>query len=245
MAGGTGLVRGLCRLLINRQTPLSHCQATPKFSTCLVSWNEGDATSAAISGGAGGDESELGVQKLTSRQQKAQAKGSGDSSRKEQIRGAAGVNPEQEEKSLLALATSALDKDFQVFPDGDTADQLFNGIKYKDLPYVYIRCTAQNSRIAAYTADHKQLWYTTCVAQGFPHAKKKSSVAAQAIGLAMGQKLRTMNQRTVRVRVDGFNIGRVPAVQGLTQAGLTVASVSDCTYIDWIWARRPKKRKRV
>ena len=40
----------------------------------------------------------------------------------------------------------------------------------------------------------KFLYYTTAVEQGFLNAKKKSAVAAQAVGLAMGQKLRTMNQ---------------------------------------------------
>ena len=126
-----------------------------------------------------------------------------------------------------------------------TADSLFNGIKYKDLPYVHVKCTQNNTRIAAYAADHQELWYTTAVAQGFPHSKNKSGMAAQAVGLAMGQKLRTMNHRTVRARVDGFNMGRVPVMQGLVQAGINVVSVSDCTWIDWFWQKRAKKRRRV
>ena len=92
-------------------------------------------------------------------------------------------------------------------------------------------------------ADYKGV--DSNVAQGFPHSKNKSGMAAQAVGLAMGQKLRTMNHRTVRARVDGFNMGRVPVMQGLVQAGINVVSVSDCTWIDWFWQRRAKKRRRV
>lgn len=240
MAAGSGLVRGFGRLLINRQ-PLTPCQVAPNFSTCMVRRSD-DASAADLSDGSA--DTSLGITKMSKRDVIRNIKTSSNT-RKGEMSRSIGVTPELEDKSLQALATTALDKDFQVFPDGDTAEQLFNGIKYKDLPYVYIRCTLQNTRISAYTADHQDLWYTTCVAQGFAHSKKKSSVAAQAIGLAMGQKLRTMNQRTVRVRVDGFNLGRVPAVQGLTQAGITVASVTDCTFIDWWWIKRAKKRKRL
>jgi len=208
-----------------------------------VSTSAVDSSAAARISEIDGDSS-LGVEKLTKKEALQAFKASSGSRRAEMSR-SIGVTQDMEDKSLQALATTAFDKDFQVFPDGDTAEQLFNGIKYKDLPYVYIRCTPQNSRCSAWTADHQELYYTTCVAQGFLHSKKKSAVAAQAMGLAMGQKLRTMNQRTVRVRVDGFNLGRLPAVQGLAQAGITVASVTDCTKIDWIWAKRAKKRKRL
>ena len=135
--------------------------------------------------------------------------------------------------------------DFKLYPDEETFDTLYNGVKYKDLPYVYIRCTANNTRLAAYMADNTPIHYTTPVLNGFLHAKKRTNVAAQATGLAMGQKLRNLNQRTIRVRVDGFNAGRISAITGLIQAGLTVVSVSDVTYIDWVWVRRAKKRKRV
>lgn len=248
MAAVSGLMRGLGRLLISRQTPVTPCQVGPKFSTCILrrsdEVNTADSGTQQTTDSSADTDPNWGVTKLSKREALMHIRKSNESRKKEMTR-SIGVTLDQEDKSLQALSTIALEQDFQVFPDGDTAEQLFNGIKYKDLPYVYIRCTPQNTRISAWTADHQELWYTTCVAQGFLHSKKKSTVAAQAIGLAMGQKLRTMNQRTVRVRVDGFNMGRIPAVQGLTQAGLSVASVTDCTKIDWFWSKRAKKRKRL
>ena len=71
-----------------------------------------------------------------------------------------------------------------------------------------------------------------------------SSVAAQATGLVVGQKLRQLNQKTVRVRISGFNMGRISALTGLVQAGMNVVSISDVTVVDWGWCQRAKKRKR-
>ena len=131
-----------------------------------------------------------------------------------------------------------------MFPDETTADTLYNGIKYKDLPYVTIKCTKNNTRMAAFKADGSDLAYTTPVLNGFQNAKKRTNVAAQITGLTMGQKLRQLNHKTVRVRIDGFNVGRISAVLGITQAGIQVVSVSDVTFIDWHWRRRAQKRPR-
>ena len=53
-----------------------------------------------------------------------------------------------------------------------------------------------------------------------------------------------MNYKTIRVRVDGFNLGRISAITGITQAGINVASISDVTSVDWGWCQRAKKPKR-
>ena len=86
--------------------------------------------------------------------------------------------------------------------------------------------------------------YTTPRLNGFLHAKKRTNVAAQATGLVVGQKLRQMNHRIVRVRIDGFNAGRIASLLGITQAGITIVSISDVTVVDWGWCQRAKKRKR-
>ena len=76
------------------------------------------------------------------------------------------------------------------------------------------------------------------------HSKKRTAVAAQATALIVGQKLRQMNHRTVRVRIDGFNTGRSSSLLGIIQSGLTVVSISDVTIVDWGWCQRAQKRKR-
>ena len=116
--------------------------------------------------------------------------------------------------------------------------------RYKDLPYITIICTLNHTKFWANAADGKKLWYTTPRMNGFLHAKKRTNVAAQATALVVGQKLRQMNIRTVRVRIDGFNAGRISSILGIIQAGLTIVSISDVSVVDWGWCQRAKKRKR-
>ena len=73
------------------------------------------------------------------------------------------ATPEQEVISLDALAgsqertedTVAVEADvdalnsFQVFPDETTANQLFNGIPFKDLPYVILKLHRNNTKLIA------------------------------------------------------------------------------------------------
>jgi len=40
-------------------------------------------------------------------------------------------------------------KEFKIYPDETTADTLFNGIKYKDLPYVTVICTKNHTKFHA------------------------------------------------------------------------------------------------
>ncbi len=121
---------------------------------------------------------------------------------------------------------------------------MFNGVKYKDLPFVTIRCTFNHTRFWVNKGNGKYCFYTSPTLNGFRNAKKRTAVAAQATGHAVGQKLRLLHMRTVRVRISGFNQARLSAVKGLVQSGTNVVSLSDITTIDWHWAQRAKKRKR-
>ena len=143
----------------------------------------------------------------------------------------------------LAEATEE-NSEFQLYPDETTAEKLYNGIKYKDLPYITIQCGPNHTKFWVNKANGEKVLYSSPQINGFLNAKKRSSVAAQAVGNIVGQKLRLLNMRTVRVRIDGFNQGRLSSVKGLVQSGTTIVSISDITPVDWHWAQRAKKRKR-
>ncbi len=117
-------------------------------------------------------------------------------------------------------------------------------IFHRNLPFVHIICTRNHTKYWAFKADSTRLHYVTPRHIGFLNAKKRGSVAAQAAAIAMGQKLRLLNVRTVRVRLDGFNVGRIAALKGLASTGLTIVSISDVTPVNWDWPQRAKKPKR-
>ena len=94
----------------------------------------------------------------------------------------------------------------KVFPDEKTHDQLFNGIKFTDIPIVLIRLHRNNTKLNAMCAsilqffiiypkpwmewnliktlryaDGRPIWSTTPAKHGFLNAKKRTNVAGQAI----------------------------------------------------------------
>lgn len=125
-----------------------------------------------------------------------------------------------------------------------TKERLFNGIRYDDLPVVYIQCRIGNTLFQAADKNGEQLEWMTPKDFGFFHSAKRSDVAAQITGLNMGQRLRNQNINTVRVAISGFNRGRIAGIRGIVQAGLQVVSITDVTHVDWAWTKRAKKPKR-
>jgi len=131
---------------------------------------------------------------------------------------------------------------FERYPTIDTPDILYNGIKFKDLPYVNIRMHKNNTKLVARYADQRMIYQNTPAMHGFPKAKKKTAVGGQVAGLSMGQKLRSNGIKHVRVRLTGYNQARMSTVAGIVQAGIQVVCIQDATYIPWTWCQRGKRR---
>ena len=148
-----------------------------------------------------------------------------------------------DESDNLTLNLDAFQRQ-DVFPTPETFERLFDGIPFADLPVVTIRCCPNNTRFWLHDAKSgKLLEYDSPRMHGYVNAAKRTNVAAQVTGQSLGQSLRNRGIRTVRVRVDGFNNGRVAAVKGIAQI-VKVASVTDVTPIDWHWSVTKQKRKR-
>ena len=58
----------------------------------------------------------------------------------------------------------------------------------------------------------------------------------------MGQKLRGMGIKTIRLRINGFNAARVSTVKGIAQAGIEIVAIADVTTVNWEWPQRAKGR---
>jgi len=132
------------------------------------------------------------------------------------------------------------ESEWKVFPDEKTHDQLFNGIKFTDIPIVLMRLHRNNTKLNAIYADGRPIWSTTPAKHGFLNAKKRTNVAGQVAGLNMGQRLRGLGIRTIRLRINGFNAARISTVQGLTQAGVQIVAIEDVTVVNWHWPQRAR-----
>ncbi|XP_023328791.1 28S ribosomal protein S11, mitochondrial [Eurytemora carolleeae] len=144
--------------------------------------------------------------------------------------------------SLLIEEQLMSEGEFKRFPDEETPDLLFNGIKFKDLPYVLMRLHKHNTRLVARHADQRYIFMNSPAMHGFTNAKKRTSVAGQVAGMMMGQKLRSYGIKHIRVRINGFNAARESTIKGITQAGIQVVCLEDQTKVEWGWPQRGKAR---
>ena len=93
-------------------------------------------------------------------------------------------------------------------------------------------------------ADDREIWYNAPAHHGFLNAKKRTNVAGQVAGLNMGQKLRGLGIRTIRVQVAGFNAARGSVLKGIVQAGIEIVAIADVTTVHWDWPQRARKKPR-
>jgi len=152
------------------------------------------------------------------------------------------VDTLKEELEVIDIDALLETDDFNIFPDETTPDTLYNGIKFKELPYVHITMHKNNTKLVARTWDQKLIFENKPAHHGFLNAKKRTAVAGQVAGSMMGQKLRGYGHKYIRVRLNGFNLARDSTVQGLTQAGIVIVAIQDATRVEWNWPQRGKAR---
>ncbi|XP_035226980.1 28S ribosomal protein S11, mitochondrial-like isoform X2 [Stegodyphus dumicola] len=130
------------------------------------------------------------------------------------------------------------------FPDENTNDRLFNGIRFADIPTVYIRVSQNNTIFML--ADNKDVPVATrsCGMEGFKNCKKGTNIAAQATAISFSTRIKRKGFDQVRVAIKGLGPGRMAAIKGLEMGGLNIISITDRTpYV--IGGNRPRKAKRL
>jgi len=130
------------------------------------------------------------------------------------------------------------------FPTLETHSQMFDGVKYSDLPIVHIRSTSNNTIISASDATGKGIAIQSAGTVGYRNAKKGTNIAAQAAAIALAGDVLRKNVRTFRVCLKGIGPGRLPALKALELSGLTIVSITDTTPLPHN-GNRPKKVRRL
>jgi len=132
-----------------------------------------------------------------------------------------------------------------LFPDENTPNRLYNGVRYADLPICNIKATPNNTLITVCTSAGTPVLINTCGKEGFKNTREGTNIAAQATAISIGLKAVDNGYSDVRVRVRGLGPGRMSAIKGLTMAGLNVVSITDVTPISWSSYPRPKKQRKL
>eukprot|EP00099_Drosophila_melanogaster_P015538 NP_524382.1 mitochondrial ribosomal protein S11 [Drosophila melanogaster] len=128
------------------------------------------------------------------------------------------------------------------FPDASTANTLFNGIPFNELPICNIRVSPNNTIISV--TDHKGVLrlIRSCGIEGFKNTRKGTNIAAQATAVTISGKAIELGWKTVRVKVRGLGPGRMSAIKGLQMGGLNIVSITDNTHVSFN-PPRPRKQR--
>lgn len=167
----------------------------------------------------------------------------------------------KDKKNLIKSAMSAKHEQISASEDGvdvagltdagitiptlETHATLIDGVRYDELPIVYIKSTPNNTMMTATNYQGREVFvHTSCGLEGFKNIKKSTNVAAQATGLSLGTKMLKKGIQTCRILIKGLGAGRLASIKGLQMAGVKIVSISDRTPILHS-GPRPRKAKRL
>ncbi|KAF2366615.1 Ribosomal protein S11 [Trinorchestia longiramus] len=137
------------------------------------------------------------------------------------------------------------DKLNDMYPDENTPNMLFDGVKFSDLHLLKIRITKNNTVMSVTDAKGKLIMNRSCRSEGFRHARKKTTIAAQATGMSLGTLMMQAGIKTVRAAIRGMGPGRIAGIKGIALSGVNVVAIADVTEINYTNDPRPKKLRRV
>ncbi|XP_042144780.1 28S ribosomal protein S11, mitochondrial-like [Ixodes scapularis] len=131
-----------------------------------------------------------------------------------------------------------------MFPDEDTPNLLFDGVRFQDLPICHIKCSLNNTILALTDRTGKPVAMKSGGTEGYKNARKGTTVAAQAAALSFSSVAELQAIKNIRVIVKGLGPGRLASIKGLQMGGLNVVSITDRTPAPEK-CPRPRKAKRL
>lgn len=107
----------------------------------------------------------------------------------------------------------------------------------------YVKSTFNNTLITLSDTQGNTIAWGSPGAVGYKGSRKSTPFAAQQAAIRAGEAAYKMGLREVVVRVKGPGSGRESAIRGLSQSGLRVSMIEDCTPMPHNGCRPSKKRR--
>jgi small subunit ribosomal protein S11 len=108
---------------------------------------------------------------------------------------------------------------------------------------VHIRATFNNTLITITDTNGNTIAWGAPGKAGYKGSRKSTPFAAQQAAQRAAETVVKMGMRDASVRVKGPGAGRESAIRGLSQGGLRVSGIEDCTPLPHNGCRAPKKRR--
>lgn len=131
-----------------------------------------------------------------------------------------------------------------IFPNENTPNLIFDGLKFKDLPVISVRVTKNNTILSLADSKGVVKLLRSCGMEGFKNARKGTNIAAQAAATTIGKKSLDLGVTSVRINVQGLGPGRLASLKGLEMAGINIVSITDSTRCSE-HPPRPRKQRKI
>ncbi|KAG0728025.1 28S ribosomal protein S11, mitochondrial [Chionoecetes opilio] len=95
------------------------------------------------------------------------------------------------------------------FPDENTPDMLFDGVRFADLPILHAKISKNNTLLTLTNAQGVVELSRSCGIEGFKNTRKGTNIAAQATAISLATRALNKGLRNVRVKVNGLGPGRM------------------------------------
>lgn len=143
------------------------------------------------------------------------------------------------------IAAIGVTHDAYELVDENVMDKVIDGVKFKDIPILYIKCTKNNTKITICDAKGNILVIKSAGMEGYKNCRKGTTVAAQAVANRVLMYTQDHDINMARLVFNGLGPGRGAAYKVFEQGGPKIVSLSDRTEAIEPWIRRPRKIRRV
>ncbi|VVC38910.1 Hypothetical protein CINCED_3A022709 [Cinara cedri] len=109
-----------------------------------------------------------------------------------------------------------------MFPDMNTSNMLFGGIKFSDIPICHIKSSKNNTILHVTKPSGERIMIRSCGMEGFKNTRKGTNIAAQATAIGLATRVLELGIHTVRVTIQGLGPGRMVRILSILSMGLVV-----------------------
>src|ERR1044072_8981102 len=109
--------------------------------------------------------------------------------------------------------------------------------------FVHIHASFNNTHVTITDTEGNVVAWSSAGGIGFKGARKGTPFAATQAAVNAGNGAKTVDMRSLEVRVKGHGSGRESAIRTLQTVGLEVKSIRDVTPIPHNGCRPPKRRR--
>ncbi|CAH8288404.1 unnamed protein product [Heterobilharzia americana] len=116
--------------------------------------------------------------------------------------------------------------------------------QYYETPILHLSMRKNNLVATLTDCNGRVLDSTSCGAEGFHNARKKSTVAVQTVGISIGLKAKKLGISAIRIVISGQTKSKLAVLSGLNISGMQIISLTDDTELHYGHGRRPRKPPR-